>query len=406
MKHRCFLPWVLVMMCSLRSFAQSTDLITIKADGTASVESSVEAAREIQSEVIAENVRSQVLSIIGEKRYNKFKTMIESRIVKQSAKFIPIVNPGVPVHQADGEWKMSVEFKLSQGSLKKMVQAAGFLNEDEGPTSIVPMVVFTDRDRNASVRWWQGVAKDEAHKLASDVAGIFYDKFQIELSRQNFHLIKPMGLEFSPIPEAFQPEHPSAQDLSFIGDFYQSPMVMTGQVSFKKSKDGGVALGSVQVQVVQVSVQSAGGTQRTVAEVSKQFVSDAGSYETQLRNLCALEFPELAKDLSTQVLEAWQRGVMSGKLLRLSVHGVLTPKQLSGLRSELLQNVQEIKTIKERMFSSSGSVGEFDFDVDVSGDNLDETIEHLKKIRLASFDAQVVAQGTSSRHVEMKVKAR
>jgi hypothetical protein len=383
----------IVVSTSHVAFAQNDDLLTLTAEGTSKATSAVEAAREIQIETIGNTARTQVIDIMGEKRYLKNKAAVESKIIKQSAKYIPYVNPGTPVQQSDGTWKMPVELRLSQASLRRMILEAGLLNDADGPASIVPLVTFNDRQKGVALRWWQGEPKDEAHKFLAQLSRSFYDRFQTEFSRQGFHLMKPLETQNSPLPEPYRVDRLSNSDMVFISDYFNAPMVLKGDIRFKESKESsGVVLIAIKLQVLQPV------SGRTVAEVTRQVETEPGAFDNMVRSKLATEFPELSKDLATQVLEAWQRGTLNTNLIRLSVRGRLTPKQLNEFKTGLVQNVHEVKSIKERAFES----GQVLFEVDYTGEP-GPLAEHLRSMKLAPFETRLAE--ASEKGLALEVRA-
>lgn len=376
--------------------AQIDDLITITTEGASQATSSVEASKEIQAKAIAEVVRERVRDILGEKRFQKNKSVIESKIVRQSAKFIPFINTSTPVRQEDGSWRMKIELKLSSASLHKMILEAGLLNDAESSAAILPMISFVDRQKSGSLRWWMGEPKSESTALLSRVSQDFHEALQVEFSRQGFHVIKPQGRRFSPIPNAFQVERPGSREYKFLSDFFQAPMILKGDVRIKEIHEPiHAAVCAIKLQVVQAQ------TGRTVAEMSRQIEADIGSgnYDTVIANKLAAELPEVAKDLASQVYEVWQRGTLNTNQIRLAIRSSLTPKQLTNFKSGLMGQVQQVKSLRERLFDGSG----VQFEVDYSGET-DTLIDRLKALHLQGFETRV--SSVSDSFVTMEVKAR
>lgn len=378
--------------------AQQDELVTLALEGTSKAETSVEAAREIQASLTTNVAREQVTELVGEKRFQKNKGAIESKIVRQAAKFIPFVNPGQPVQQPDGTWRMPVEMKLSMTSLRKMVLEAGLLSDTEGPASIVPMVAFVDRIKGADRRWWLGQdtseGQREAQKLLGQLERSFHDRVQAELSKQGFHMIKPLETPSSPLPEALRADRPSQADLAILGDYYKASMVMKGDVRLRENREvSGSYIGTVKLQVVQSA------TGRLIAEVTRQFATDTGSFDNVVRTKFNAELPDLAKDLSIQVLEAWQRGTINANLVKLTVRGPLNPKQLGEFKGALMKSVREVKGLKERLFERGQVVFEVDYGGDPSG-----LADRLKGLQMQAFDTKVA--GAPDQGLALDVKAR
>jgi hypothetical protein len=222
----------------------------------------------------------------------------------------------------------------------------------------------------------------------------FYDKFQTEFSRQGFHMVKPQETQNSPLPEPYRVDRLSNSDLIFVSDYFSAPMVMKGDIRFRESKEvSGIALIAIKLQVLQPV------SGRTVAEVSRQVDTEPGPFENVVRAKLIAELPELAKDLATQVLEAWQRGTLNTNLIRLSVRGRLTPKQLNEFKSGLVQNVHEVKSVKERAFEKDQVL----FEVDYTGEP-GPLADRLRAMKLSPFETRV-AEATES-GVALEVRAR
>jgi hypothetical protein len=376
----CF--WCLFLLTSPVALAQSSDEATaLNVEGVSKAATSFEAAKEIQARVISETARTQVIEVIGEKRYQKSRQLVESRIVREAARFIPFVNAGSPVKLPDGSWKMSVELKILQSSLRKMVIDAGLLNDAEGPASVLPMITFTNRMKGVSSHWWMGEEHDDAHKFLLERSRAFHDVLFKEMNRQGFYLLRPQGLTVSPLPESLRIEKPESirsgqvggsASLKSIGAFFQTPMILRGDVKIRESSEltGAYSL-SVRLQVF----QAANG--RSIAEVTRSFETDSGSMETVVRNKLNSDSPDLAKDLAIQVLEAWQRGTLNTNIMRVAVRGSLNPKQLADFKTNFMKLVRDVKSLKERLFEP----GQIVFEADLAG-SVSDIVG-----RLSDFDA-------------------
>ena len=365
----------------------SEDLVVIKKTGTSQLAGSAEAAKEIQSKLTSEAAREQVIDLVGEKRYQKNRQAIETKIIRQSSKFIPYVNPGAPIQEGAG-WKMDVELQLSPASMRRMVLEAGFLNDADGPASLLPLIAMTDRTRGVAVRWWQGEPKDDAHKALTAISHLVHEKAQLSFAKEGFHFIKPQGHQVSPLPEPYRVEQPSAADLAFMADYFKSKMVVKGELRFRDSKNvPGAIFCALKLQVIQPA------SGRSIGEVSRQFVTEVGAFETVALKKLNTELPDVTKDLATQVLEAWQRGTLNTNLLKLTIRGQLNPKQMAAFKQQLTQNVHELKTLKERLFENGQTVFESDYTSDVA-----RISEKLRSVRLQGFTLRLT-EATGSNFV-------
>jgi hypothetical protein len=379
-----FLTAVSILL-SGHSYAQGFDdeLLSISEEGGSKATSQLEAQREIQSKLISGVARDQVIEIIGEKRYQKNRTMVENRIVREAAKFIPFVQPGDIQKQPDGSWKMKVDLKLSVGSLRKMVIDTGLLSDADTPVTVVPMITFTDRMKAVSYRWWMGDSQDEVRKPLVEWASALENQLHRELMKQGFHLLLPLeGTVSNQLPQPFRVDRASSQDLKMIGDYLGISMVVRGDVRVKDSRE---IPGAWQIQLKLEVIPVQGG--RTVAEISRTLETDSGPSAIVVKKKIEKEAGDLAKDLSTQVFEAWTRGTLAATTLKLAVKGNLTPKQLSEFRSQLLKSksMRDIKAIRERLFEP----GQVTYEVDYAA-SPEDFREKLKSLELSTFHEKFV----------------
>jgi hypothetical protein len=361
------------------------ELLTITEEGTSKASQQLEAQKEIQNKVITGVARDQVIEIIGEKRYQKNRTIVESRLVRESAKFIPFVQPGEIQKLPDGTWKMKIELKLSAGSLKKMIIDAGLFSDADTPVTILPMITTTDRMKGISFRWWMGDSQDEVRKPLVDWSRILENQLQRELMKQGFHLLLPLeGTISNQLPQPFRIDRASSQDLKMIGDYLGISMVVRGDIRVKESKD---VPGAWQVQVKLEVAPVQGG--RTVAEISRTLETDSGPSSIAVRKKLEKDSSDLARDLSTQVFEAWTRGTLAATTIKLAVKSSLTPRQMAEFRIQFLKSksMRDIKALRERLYEP----GQVTFEVDYAA-SPEDFREKLKKLELSTFQERVLSE--------------
>ncbi len=409
MKHNFFRFVLPVLLCvfgfNSRASAQIDDeLLSVTTEGVSKAASPAEATREIQSKALQGTAREQVIEIIGDKRYAKNKAIVESRIVREAAKFIPFVQPGDITKLPDGSWKMKLDMRVSIGSLRKMVIDTGLLTDADTPVTILPMIGFTDRMKSLSYRWWMGDLRDDSRKSIVEWARVVHEGLHKELLHQGFHLQLPSsGTLSNAIPPVFRVDRASAQDLKQLGEYLGISMALRGDVRVKDSKD---SPGGWQIQVRLEVIPFQGG--RTVAEISRTFETEPGPSDVLVKRRLEKEIGELSKDLSSQVLEAWTRGTLAATTLRLAVRGDLSPKQLGEYRTQFSRAVRDVKAIRERLFEPGRVVFEVDFAA-----SPEEFGDRLKTAVLPGFIGKIVtdsefgqADGTDVPFtVEVKPKA-
>lgn len=389
------LGFVVVITMAIEVSAQD-GMSTISTEGTAKAESSAEASRAIVQNTTATVARQQILEIVGEKNYQKNKTLIENRIVREAYKFIPFVTPsGTPVKAGD-VWKMEVQLRVATESLRQMIIDNGLLYDTEGPAAILPMVSMIDRVRGSEYRWWSGAKEEPAQKFVRQASQDLNQALFRELNRQGFYVIRPTssGL-MTVVPESYRADRHRPEDLRFLGDFFNAQMIVRGDVRFRQSTE---ISGGYQIAIKLSAVQAANA--RSVGEVTRIFETEPGVFENVARAKLQTAFADVAKDLGVQVVDAWAKGTLGSNLLRLSLRGRLNPKQVTTFKTQMMKNVREVKSMRERIIEPSGIT----FEIDYAGQAA-QFSERFKSLALPGF-AMKLASGGGDNGVVLDIKAQ
>lgn len=376
-----------------------SDLTTINVDASSRQSAPSDAVKEAQAWAVNSTAREQIIEILGDQTYQKNKAAIDRKILRQATRFIPYVNAGDPTEAKDGSWKVPVELRVSQVTLRKMLLDEGFVGTTASgagsAASILPLIAFTDRTRTISLRWWMGDEKDPALKNLVSLQALLHARLGEEVTKQNLVFVKPPtdqpGFD---LPENLKIERPSSQDLTAMGAYFKTAMIARGDVRILPSNVAGAGTVTVKIQVVESSTPD-----RVIAEVVREFTSDphAPSMDIGIRNKAVSEFAALAKDLAGQVQTAWQRGTVGTNFLSLAVRGSLNPSQQTAFKTEFIHTVHEARDLKERMFEN----GQVTYEVDYSGDSA-QFANRVRALKLAGFDLHY--SGDSGHTIVVDVK--
>jgi hypothetical protein len=385
------LMFALIIMFSTFAFAAEDELLTVETEGTSKAESAPEASKNILASSTAKVAREQIIDLIGEKAYNKNKNLVENRIVRESFKFIPFVTPGTP-ERSGAEWKMKVTMRISQQSLREMVNANGLLFDTEGPAAVVPMIAILDRVRGQQYRWWMGDVDEK--KTLQGISQSLHQQLFKELNRHGFYVVRPQSnLLASTVPETYRNDRFRPDDMRFWGQFYNAQIILRGDVRVREST---AISGGYQLAVKLSAIQTA--NNRTVGEVVRNYDTESGNQDVVVRAKLNTAFAEVAKDLGVQVVEAWQRGTLGSNRLRLAVRGKLGPKQLGELKSQLTKTVREIKGVRERLIE----VGSVTYEIDYSG-GAQALSDRLKSLNVPGYSVKVA--DVSETQIALEVRA-
>jgi hypothetical protein len=383
---------ILFFTASASAQQPADELTVVTVEGISKSDNPSDAIKEITAKAIADTAREQVIEILGEKKYQKSKVVIENKVIRESAKFIPFVNPGEPL-KVDGGYKVSIQLKISQGSLAKIISSAGLLVDSEGPGSLLSLVSITDQIHAAdgSYAWWASDHMDSGGNLVQLSTGLNQSLFS-EFSRQGFYVLRPQGPStVHLIPENWRVPHLRVEDLKPLGEYLQMAMIIRGDIRLYNSSAGSEA--ALKLDVVQAR------NGKVIADVTRTVALEKGLSDAAIRTRLNAQFIDLSKDLAAQVLEVWQRGTLGSNSVTLSVRGRLNPKQLKQFKSEIIHSVHEIKALRERFFEPGRVV----FEMEYNGASA-QMSDRFKSVALASFGFQV--SDVSEKGVTADVKAK
>lgn len=366
---------VLVSTLLTLSAGGQTDLISVKFDGiSATAVSAADAVREITAQATETTARNQVIDLIGEAKYRKNKDLIDKRIVSQSSKFIPFTRPSQAAQSPNG-YKVSVELKVSQDSLRKIVQSAGLLADTETPGTLISLVAFTDKNSEISFKSWAPESTEGKLDLVT-LQKIWQAKLASDLKRK--------GFELSPISRT------SFSETELVTSA-KAQMVVRGEGRYRKLEDG-TGTFALKVGVYQTS------DSRLLVDLTRS-TKLARFNEATVKAAAEQMFTEVSKELTATVHEAWQTGVVGSTQVQIAAVGVLTPKQYEDFKAELNRSVRDLKNLRDRKFTSGRVVLEADFK-----GSLSTLTDQLRKAQLPSFQTEVGA--AESNEIELRVKAR
>ncbi len=383
----------LILFVAFASLAQeiSDDLVTMNVEATSKADNAPEATREIMLTAMANVARDQVIEILGEKKYQKNKGIIERKIIGEATKFIPISNSKNLVQDPDKTYKAQVELKISISSLKKMIQSTGLLVDSDELAVVLPLVVFRD-DKN-SFAWWEN-SRDESKRNLNEISQLFESSFSDEMFRSSFYVVKPNPVISQLIPDVFRTPNLKKEDFKFLTGFFHANLIARGEIIFKSLTQNNMEL-SLKINLSQSS------NDREIAEVARTITIERANLPIVLKGKLQTIFAEVSKDVSAQVLDTWQKGTLGSNSILVSVKGLATPKQVQDFKNEIRKNIHDIKALKERVFESGQVTFEMEY---VTSDG--SIVEHLKTARLDSFDYKFLDSNDKLIKTEVHAKTR
>lgn len=330
------------------------------------------AKQEMTNQAIDKVSEDLIKEIIGENKYNRNKAMIINKIVKNSARYIPLIKPGelqsanasagsgapvaAGVVTSAADLSMSLTLKINVDDLQALLLKNGLFYESDSTPIILPAIKFVDREHGTSYAWWMNEEDSAAKAFLMKQSHFWEQSLKSALHKNLFYLILPDRYHYrSFVPQALQQEAFRREDWQNVAAKLSSSILLQGQVVYSKSPERSEAhIIDISLSAVQMS------NGRVIAELSRQFETDLGIMESMVDRKTKEIGENLSADLSTQVLEAWQKGSLGSSLYRWVVRGRIPLNKQEAIKEMMKAKVREIKNINERLISSDEIVFEVD----------------------------------------------
>lgn len=374
------LVFAAVMVLSQQVLPQQTELLERSFSGVSKEATPTAAKKDIQDQASLKVSEEIIKELIGEERFARNRTLIVSKIIRNSGRYIPFVKPTELVPEGEG-FKMSVAMRVSLRDLKQLLQNNSLLSENDAAPVVLPLVSWTNRIEGKSYRWWLG-SNQEENAFLTKQSRRFEDSLRNSFRKNNFFVIKPQDAGLSKnLPSDFQSEKVSSDDSQFFAQYYNAPLLVDGQISFTKG-EGNKYIVEIHLAALQVS------NNRTMADVSRKFETESGLAELVIDKKMKEVAEAATNDLSSQVFEAWQRGSIGTSVIRVTLKGKSTLPLLESFKNKVRTQITQVKSIRERVVTSDT----LSFEVDTSAN----TAELAAKLAALNVDGKALTKVSES----------
>ncbi|MBL7672273.1 MAG: hypothetical protein JNM39_17470 [Bdellovibrionaceae bacterium] len=307
---------------------------------------SIDAARrEAQEKGLLQMTEHLGKDFLGEERFVKNKALIIAQIHKNSAKYIPFSKTAV-LESKGNIHTVQVEMKSSPSSFRQLLQGQGLLSQGEAQPVVMVYIYWTDKVKNKSYRWW----KDRAD-VSADPLPRFERALEASLKsaflKNGFYVWRPFdfGL-WNQLPALYRSERLAPDDFQTLSLYYQAPLAIEGAMAISAAKEDSDRF---QIDLKWTAFFADNG--KTVGDVSRQFLTDAGVQDRVVEKKLKEVMDGVASDLATQIFEAWQKGTLSTRVLRLTFPNPPNLKSQENLKEKIRSEFSMIKAIRERLLS-------------------------------------------------------
>lgn len=345
--------FAILLSFSSVAFSQVNELIDRQFSGSSKSTNPQVAKKEIQDQAALKISEEIIKELIGEERFNKNKSLINTKIIRNSSRYIPY-SKATPLNQEKPEEStMSVSMKVSLKDLRQFLQETGLLNDNDSIPVVLPMVSWVDRVGGNSYRWWVSSDRNQSVFLNKE-ARVLEESLRNSFEKNNFYMMRPIANSLGrQVPYDFQVEKISPEDSSFFAQYFNAPVIVDGQILLKKGENN-----TYQIEVRLTALQVSNG--RTIADVSRRFETSPGSFEMVVDRKIRETMDTTVNDLALQVRDASQRGSLGTSVLRLTILGRNTLPVIESVKEKIRSEVTQVKNIRERLVGSDSVSFELD----------------------------------------------
>lgn len=341
----CFIGGVLPLLFSILVWGQGQQWVERKFQFQIENISTEVARKEAQDKGLQQITEDLGKDFLGEERFVKNRSLITARIFNNSAKYVPFSKTSV-LESKGNIHTIQVELKSSPASFRQLLQDQGLLSQGEAQPVVMPYISWTDRIKGKNYRWW----KDRGD-VSADPLPRFEKALEVSLKntfvKSGFYVWRPLdfGL-WNHLPSLYQSERLTHEDYQILGLYYQAPLAIEGSISILPSQEKSDRF---QIDLKWTAFLTENG--KTVGDVSRQFLTEPGSQDRVVDKKIKEVMDGVATDLVAQIYEAWQKGTLSTRVLRLSFRNPPSLKSQELLKEKFRSDFSVIKAIRERLLS-------------------------------------------------------
>jgi hypothetical protein len=286
------------------------------------------AVEDASTKLISETIGADAL----EKQAPRIK-----QVLSRSEKYILFIKGSNPEPVPEGS-RIKVEMKISLDNFEALLREYGLVQSTNRVLRIVPIVSWANESGTTRNAWWV----EAGSPLGGKIWGKFVGALSNRLKARNIHLAE--GLSLDRIPPALRKRQLTREEQVALAKLFDASLIVYGDVRLIKETSGEKA--RLQIELVDMRSQKALESTQTTLGTAKDTPESLAV--------------KVADNVNDQVKSAQASGLMNLAAFKLIVHGDLNYQKLDQLRKELLEQVLDIRAMKDRLYSQ----GEFVFEAE------------------------------------------
>lgn len=339
-------------------------------DGVTNLEGA--AARKKLTEEAMQSVSEQLAQgYLGEARYKKYKKVIQDKIFRYASRYIPVIKIGEMTKTPEGQ-KMRVSLQVNSKMFERMLLENNLLYENETALMMIPFLRIEDQVRGLNYRWWHPQTTNSNLKSISKYLEL---QLQDSLFKKGFYVQKPeWSLFHLLVPVSYQQDLLTPEQIQTLASRWNIPLAFSGDLVIKKNFNQEISL-ELRAYVIQVN------TGRVLAQLYRQNTLPKNENLESLNLKKGLSFVVQAySDLGQQMMEAWQRGILTSTLVRLELQSPLPINKYELFKEALKSANRSIRQVRERLITSQSVL----FELEING-SLNDVASSLKQLKVGDI---------------------
>ncbi len=318
-------------------------------------ESTTEAKKEIQDKAIMQIVEELGVEVLGEARYAKRKSSLNTSLAQKSARFIPFSNI-TESKLVDKKLKQTVLYKINLAEFRNILKAMGQLEEIDKNQSILPLIHFENMISQRAYSWWH---KDD-DSLAK-TALVMENKLGEVFLRGGFYLSPANEMTLSEaLPSGYNKSQLNNDEILKLARLLQTPYVLSGNVVIKRSEK---QMNMMRIELHLNLIQAENG--KTLADIKRVYEQalpkDNAKVDDEISKRVGEDSESVGAEIVSLMTDALQRGLINSQKMKLKFAMASQPQKIEVLKEQIKAQNSNIKNVKEKSISANSVTFEIDF---------------------------------------------
>ena len=302
--------------------------------GYSNAQNSYTAKKEILDKAVAAISKEIIVEMIGEEKYQQKKSLIDTKIIKLYAKYIPLLHQKATKKEKE-TYLSTVKLSVSIDTLRAMLLEQGLLYESGHVPILLPMVAF-HLNRKAPFRWWFGFSSDLDPKIEKKLHS-FHSILQKTFFNKGFYSFRPHFFCFAcNVSYIRNTSFLQSQEIKQFADFFNSELVLSGDLKIHSDRKKSFYLLNWQARQSKDSKVLVHLKERR--DISYDKVYNSPTFQSFIQ--------DASERMAQRILLLWQQGRLGIQVLELMLAYPVSIIESAKIKS-LVSQIRGVKNLNE-----------------------------------------------------------